>query len=321
MAAAAGKEKRAWKRWDVDEERMLAFAIKTHGTKQWEKVQQHMCTERTIKQLSDHWLEKQEQCKWLLEQLGPPPRPNKLSIASAYNSKAEGETAGKTKAGTKDKKVKGQATLLTRVPSLRYRFHPYQRDDRIRQAQEAADVDRVREALARYITHIQWLEEVFAPARPDVKRKDEAVEAGASRKGLGDLHVHCAGSDGKYVIYDDKTLDVQEGLLQDMLSIIETTEAMGVWEQETDVTSDISPPKGGGRPRGASSVGVCGASSSVGVQIGEGQDEDEVGGVMADPNFCLPGHVREVANADVRKAVEIAWANGTFTKNVHWTHL
>jgi hypothetical protein len=240
---------------------MLAFAIKTHGTKQWEKVQQHMCTERTIKQLSDHWLEKQEQCKWLLEQLGPPPRclpahgaagrlvcshvdakarmhartlshtrttpcihssplranwlgapgrPNKLSIASAYNSKAEGETAGKTKAGTKDKKVKGQATLLTRVPSLRYRFHPYQRDDRIRQAQEAADVDRVREALARYITHIQWLEEVFAPARPDVKRKDEAVEAGASRKGLGDLHVHCAGSDGKYVIYDDKTLDVQE---------------------------------------------------------------------------------------------------------------
>jgi hypothetical protein len=47
----------------------------------------------------------------------------------------------------------------------RYRFHPYQRDDRVRQAAEAADTDRIREALSRYPTHVQCLEDVLVPAR------------------------------------------------------------------------------------------------------------------------------------------------------------
>ena len=72
MAAAPGK--RAWRRWDEVEERLLASGVKTYGTKAWEKVQQHMCTDRTTKQLSDHWVDRQEQCKELLERLGPAPR-------------------------------------------------------------------------------------------------------------------------------------------------------------------------------------------------------------------------------------------------------
>jgi hypothetical protein len=76
-------------------------------------------------------------------------RPNKASVAAAYNTKPESEAAVKVKGGEKDKRLKDQAALLTRVPSLRYRFHPYQRDDRVRLAAEAANVDRVREALAR----------------------------------------------------------------------------------------------------------------------------------------------------------------------------
>ena len=47
----------------------------------------------------------------------------------------------------------------------RYRFHPYHRDDRVRQAAEAADTDRIREALSRYPTHVQSLEDVLFPAR------------------------------------------------------------------------------------------------------------------------------------------------------------
>jgi hypothetical protein len=72
--AAAGTGKRAWRRWDEVEERLLAFGVKTYGTKSWDKVQQHMCTDRTTKQLSDHWVDRQEQCKELLEKLGPAPR-------------------------------------------------------------------------------------------------------------------------------------------------------------------------------------------------------------------------------------------------------
>ena len=74
-------------------------------------------------------------------------RPNKPSAALAHNSKVEAES--KAKAAMHDKKLKGQANLLTRIPSLRYRFHPYQRDDRVRQAAEAGEVERVREALGR----------------------------------------------------------------------------------------------------------------------------------------------------------------------------
>jgi len=72
--ATGGTGKRAWRRWDDVEERLLAHGVKTYGTKNWEKVQQHMCTDRTTKQLSDHWVDRQEQCKELLEKLGPPPR-------------------------------------------------------------------------------------------------------------------------------------------------------------------------------------------------------------------------------------------------------
>ena len=74
-------------------------------------------------------------------------RPNKPSAALAHNSKVEAESKAKT--AMQDKKLKGQANLLTRIPSLRYRFHPYQRDDRVRQAAEAGEVERVRVALGR----------------------------------------------------------------------------------------------------------------------------------------------------------------------------
>jgi hypothetical protein len=124
MAATGGTGKRQWRRWDDVEERLLAAGVKTYGTKQWEKVQQHMGTDRTVKQLSDHWVDRQEQCKELLERLGPAPRPNRPSVAAAYMDKAAGEAAaaGKGKPGAPDKKLKGQAALLTRVPSLRHTF-------------------------------------------------------------------------------------------------------------------------------------------------------------------------------------------------------
>ena len=145
MASFGGK--RAYKRWDDVEERQLAGAVKAHGTKAWEKVQVHMGSERNLNQLQAHWLERQEQCKQLLETLGPAPRPNgRASVATAYNTRAEGENAGKGRG----KDVK-KANLLTRIPSLRYRFHPYQRDDHVQQAGEAAEVDRVREALGRCV--------------------------------------------------------------------------------------------------------------------------------------------------------------------------
>ena len=124
MAATGGTGKRQWRRWDDVEERLLAAGVKTYGTKQWERVQQHMGTDRTVKQLSDHWVDRQEQCKELLERLGPAPRPNRPSVAAAYMDKAAGEAAaaGKGKPGAPDKKLKGQAALLTRVPSLRHTF-------------------------------------------------------------------------------------------------------------------------------------------------------------------------------------------------------
>jgi len=173
-----------------------------------------------------------------------PARPNKASIAAAYNAKADGEAA---KAGAADKKLRGQATLLTRVPSLRYRFHPYQRDDRVRQAAEEAEVDRVREALSRspvfvcvgddvcartsssrmltrllartdppgnprYLTHIHWLEEVLAPARPGGAPSagaDEGSAAGASG-GVGGVQVKAMGPEGKVMVFDDSTVAAQK---------------------------------------------------------------------------------------------------------------
>ena len=211
--AASGTGKRPWRRWDDVEERLLAAGVKTYGTKNWEKVQQHMGTDRTIKQLSDHWVDRQEQCKELLDKLGPAPRPNRPSVAAAYGDKAAGEAAaGKARgSGTLDKKLKGQAALLTRVPSLRYRFHPYQRDDRVRQAAEAADTDRVREALGRYLTHVQWLEEALVPARRGAGAAGGSGEGGGNSKGgLGGIQVKNVGADGKVLFYDESTLAAQE---------------------------------------------------------------------------------------------------------------
>jgi len=177
-----------------------------------------------------------------------------------------------------------KANLLTRIPSLRYRFHPYQRDDHVQQAGEAAEVDRVREALGRcvpavlayflsvavstrarctyfpsekhtllsmspfsampvaatvqltiksaphnpasacmfdfllrrYLTHVHWLEDVFAPARPNSGGSSSAGEEGGENKGtaksreLGGLLMSKQGDGGKMIFYDDDTLAAQE---------------------------------------------------------------------------------------------------------------
>ena len=47
--------KRQLRRWDDVEEELLSSGAQKYSTKQWEKVQQHMGTDRNIKQLSDHW--------------------------------------------------------------------------------------------------------------------------------------------------------------------------------------------------------------------------------------------------------------------------
>ena len=329
----SGQQKRAWRKWDDVEERLLAAGVKQYGTKgAWDKIQQHMCTDRTTKQLSDHWVDRQEQCKRLLEELGPAPRPNRPSIAAQYNNKAEAEGMLKGLPGDSGQKLQGQATLLTRVPSLRYRFHPYQRDDRLQQAVEASEVDRVREALGRYLTHIQWLEDVLAGARPGAEaggpqtapsQADNGAAAGQEEGGgrmLGNVRLQAVGGQGKVVVYDNETLAVQEGLLKDMMSVIEAAEDMGVWNTDKDVTADISPQKG--LTSGQQDQTVSVKSEAAGAGSGSVPDDDEQPRRgLADKNFCLPGHVREVASADVRRAVEAEWKSGRLTDNIKWVSL
>ncbi len=40
----------------------------------WDRVAQEMKTDRTPKQLQEHWLERQKECIALLQEMGPAPR-------------------------------------------------------------------------------------------------------------------------------------------------------------------------------------------------------------------------------------------------------
>lgn len=49
------KTKRVWRRWDHEEERRLRDAVLKLGTKDWSSIHEEMQTDRSIKQLQDHW--------------------------------------------------------------------------------------------------------------------------------------------------------------------------------------------------------------------------------------------------------------------------
>jgi hypothetical protein len=40
----------------------------------WDKVVSEMQTDRTVKQIQDHWCDRQKECIALLESMGPAPR-------------------------------------------------------------------------------------------------------------------------------------------------------------------------------------------------------------------------------------------------------
>ncbi|EKX33260.1 hypothetical protein GUITHDRAFT_156111 [Guillardia theta CCMP2712] len=49
------KAKRMWRRWEPAEDEALKQAVRMHGTKDWISIQSAMKTDRSIKQLQDHW--------------------------------------------------------------------------------------------------------------------------------------------------------------------------------------------------------------------------------------------------------------------------
>ena len=55
LGERAHKQKRGWKRWDAVEEAALRQAVEELGTKDWVQIHQRMQTQRSIKQLQDHW--------------------------------------------------------------------------------------------------------------------------------------------------------------------------------------------------------------------------------------------------------------------------
>ncbi len=85
--------RRAWRRWDDVEERHLAEAVQKHGTRvsflilnihdkvwlfiifqAWDKISAEMQTDRSGKQIQDHWCDRQKECMSLLDSMGPAPR-------------------------------------------------------------------------------------------------------------------------------------------------------------------------------------------------------------------------------------------------------
>jgi hypothetical protein len=49
---------RKWRRWDFEEEKLLAAAVQKHGTKNWELVAKEMNTDRSPRMLYERWNER-----------------------------------------------------------------------------------------------------------------------------------------------------------------------------------------------------------------------------------------------------------------------
>ena len=49
-------------RWDFDEEKLLAEAVKKHGSKNWELVAKEMDTDRSPRMLYERWNERSSGC-------------------------------------------------------------------------------------------------------------------------------------------------------------------------------------------------------------------------------------------------------------------
>ena len=66
---------------------------------------------------------------------------------------------------------------------------------------------------------------MLAPARPREAGKAAPGPAGgageAQGSDLGDLQIQSIGNEGKIMIFDDSTLAAQQGLLNDMIGVLE----------------------------------------------------------------------------------------------------
>ena len=58
----------------------------------------------------------------------------------------------------------------------------------------------------RYLTHIHWLEQVLAPARPGGTAGGEGGAGGGS----GGVQVKTAGPDGRIIVFDESTVAAQK---------------------------------------------------------------------------------------------------------------
>ncbi|EKX50478.1 hypothetical protein GUITHDRAFT_135150 [Guillardia theta CCMP2712] len=205
--------KRSFKRWDDIEERMLAEAVKNFGVKVLNMTFE-LATMIGLGKGSAGNEDRQDieaavrslECLELLEKLGPAPRELKKNQLK--------------------KSTKPSSDGLTRIPSIRYRYHPFQRDDRLRQVCEEADFERKREAVGRYLTHVNLLEEVLSPARPDGMNDEDAM------KDDEDKLVKTKMEGGKLMVYDEQTLKAQEAVTSGLLDILKLAESMGTLDEE-----------------------------------------------------------------------------------------
>lgn len=275
--------KKVYKRWDDAEERLLAENVRAWGAKGWDRVAQEMKTDRTPKQLQEHWQERQKECLALLQEMGPAPRP--VPATTSENAK-KWEGGGKRHGKNQAKPTRNLTDGLTRVASLKYRSHPYSRDDRIRQECEAADLRRVRQAATRYLTHIHWLESLLMPSGDR-----NGGDLGGGKSALGGLEV--VKEANATMVVHASTIEAQQGLIRQSVALVKKAEEMGVWE----------PLKA---PEGTQQFGETSAAAAAAA----GSEAD------AQP-VLLPHQVRVVTDSEVCAGVVVELREGLLEK-VRW---
>mmetsp|Transcript_20271 Transcript_20271/g.48994 ORF Transcript_20271/g.48994 Transcript_20271/m.48994 type:complete len:278 (-) Transcript_20271:61-894(-) len=262
---------RSHRRWDDVEERLLAEAIKMNGTKNWDKIGYEMQTDRTMKQLQDHWLERGKECQELLANLGAAPRPMPSQAPGA--GLLAGGAAGRL----------GAESL--RIPTIRYRHHPYLRDASLRARCEKADVSRVRDLMDRYLTHVHWLEEALLPPT-------EAEQPSTANGG------HASGASGSG---NAAAASGREAEVAACLEVVAAAESLGVW---TDPAAPV------GAAAFVSEEHIKEMLDSV-RGLGSNGSNAHSNGSNAQP-FSRPGHAREVTDPAEIAGVAAEIRSGAF---------